>query len=346
MSYSGLKEAELCPRRWALRRATYPDIWSSAGYPEVPSLPVLVGDVTHLALEHILREVVRHGCASPSSACAVEALKAMGGYTSVISSIANRRLERLVDNPRAMDRIVALRTAIRARVPEMRQRVQAVLSRSDLPPQPRDGMRGPAVVDLHVEASGGGERQPLGHGSHPEVALRAETLMWSGRADLLKVTPGATDIVDYKTGAPDESHLEQLRIYALLWFRDRQLNPAAGKASRLVVAYPSEDVIVEAPDEEELTALEAELVSRTGAALSDLVRRPPEARPAEVACATCPVRQLCGEYWAFFGETQLSAVAKAPTEPLWGDLEMIVDARNGPRSWWASVSRPRFPLVK
>ena len=191
---------------------------------------------------------------------------------------------------------------------------------------------------MHTEASGSGEPRPLGHGSHPEVMLRAQTMRWSGRADLLTCAPGATEIVDYKTGAPDDSHVEQLRIYALLWFRDRQVNPAARIASRLVVAYPVEDVVVEAPSEEELSSLEAELVTRTEAVRAHLGRRPPEARPAEALCATCPVRQLCGEYWALLGQVELLAAAKSTAEPLWGDLEMVVDARNGPRSWWASVA--------
>jgi hypothetical protein len=57
MSHSSLKEAELCPRRWALRRASYPKIWDKPGYPDMPSLPSLIGDVTHDALEKILAEV-------------------------------------------------------------------------------------------------------------------------------------------------------------------------------------------------------------------------------------------------------------------------------------------------
>ncbi len=35
-SYSSLKEAEECPRRWMLRRASYPQIWARQGYPPRP----------------------------------------------------------------------------------------------------------------------------------------------------------------------------------------------------------------------------------------------------------------------------------------------------------------------
>ena len=39
MSYSSLNEAELCPRRWALRRATYPEIWAAPAIQTCPHCP-------------------------------------------------------------------------------------------------------------------------------------------------------------------------------------------------------------------------------------------------------------------------------------------------------------------
>jgi ATP-dependent exoDNAse (exonuclease V) beta subunit len=151
----------------------------------------------------------------------------MGGYTSVISNIVDRRLQALIDNPRAKDRIEALTTAIRARVPEMRQRVQAVLSRGELQPMQRASIT-PAIPDAGFHAAGGpGPRTQLEPGSHPEVTLRAESTRWLGRADLLTLTGDSAELVDYKTGAPDTSHAEQLRIYALVWYRDQALNPSA-----------------------------------------------------------------------------------------------------------------------
>ncbi len=338
MSYSSLKEAELCPRRWALRRATYPDIWERAGYPDLPSLPALVGDITHNALEKILAEVVRHGCSSPASACAVEALKGLGGYTSVISEIASLRLQEYADNPRARDRVAALKTAIRARVPEMRHRVQAVLSRSALHPSLGAAGR-PAPRNGGPVADGSGFRGPLEPGSHPEVSLRAAAIRWLGRADLLTVTADSAEIVDYKTGAADESHSEQLRIYALIWYGDRDLNPSATRASSLIITYPTEDVPVEAPNEDQLEVLERELRSRSDTVQDDLRARPPDARPSEALCSTCPVRQLCEEYWAFLDRGEPTLTASTMARPVWGDIEVQLDARNGPRSWWAVVTR-------
>jgi hypothetical protein len=339
MSYSSLKEAERCPRRWALRRATYPDIWDGSGYPDMPSLPALVGDITHNALEKILAEVVRHGCSSPASACAVEALKALGGYTAVISEIADLRLQDFAENPRARDRVAGLRTAIRTRIPEMRHRVQAILTRSALQSPPSAPMEGPAPSNTGANPAGRSRRSRLDPGSHPEVSLRAEAIRWQGRADLLTVSSGSAEIVDYKTGAPDESHSEQLRIYALIWYRDKDLNPSGTRASSLIIAYPTEDIAVEAPSKEELQSLERELQSRSQVVRDVLGARPPEARPSTALCSTCPVRQLCEEYWAFLGQGEAASTAASIPGPIWGDVEVQVDTRNGPRSWWALVTR-------
>ena len=54
-SYSSLREAEECPRRWALTRATYRAVWDRPGYPPRPIMPAMVGDTVHRALDVILR---------------------------------------------------------------------------------------------------------------------------------------------------------------------------------------------------------------------------------------------------------------------------------------------------
>jgi CRISPR/Cas system-associated exonuclease Cas4 (RecB family) len=266
----------------------------------MPSLPSLVGDVTHNALEKILAELVRRGCSSPNTACAVGALKAMGGYTRVITEDVALKLQALDTNPRAKDRVPALRATMQVRVPEMRNRVQAVLSRSEFQPSPRSNVNAGVASGARLDPSAKrGERLPLAPGSYAEVTLRAESIRWSGRVDLLTIAADDTAIVDYKTGLPDDSHVEQLRLYALLWYRDKDRNPSATRASRLTIAYPNTDVTIEALSQAQLKALEDELESRVGVARRGLEARPPEARPSTTLCASCPVRQLCEEYWEF-----------------------------------------------
>jgi hypothetical protein len=337
LSYSSLKEAEHCPRRWALRRASYPQIWERSGYPGVPSLPALLGDVTHSALEKILEALVGRGCSGPASACAVETLREMGGFTAVIGEITSLRSKELRANPRAKDRVETIEAGIRARMPEMRHRVQAVLSRTQLRPIPSTPGRATTATTIDEVIEEPSERRPLEPGSHAEVTLRAEGIRWTGRADLVTITGDSAEIVDYKTGAPDPSHAEQLRIYALLWLLDSDLNPSGTRSSRLTIAYPTRDVAVEPLSEGDLRALESELQARGDVVREDLHGRPPEARPSIDLCSTCPVRQLCAEYWDFLGEATVGV--PATPDGLWGDAEVEVEARNGPRSWWAMVSR-------
>jgi hypothetical protein len=176
-------------------------------------------------------------------------------------------------------------------------------------------------------------------GSFPETELHAPSLGWVGRADLITVGPGLCEIVDYKTGAPSDGHLEQVHIYSLLWFRDSAANPEASLATRLVLRYAGQDTVVPSLTREELGELETVVLGRTETARSAIAGRPPEARPGWEVCDGCPVRQLCGEYWTFLHASQIVSPALAPGEIEFGDVEVSVLERKGPRSWRAVVTR-------
>ena len=321
-SYSSLREAEECPRRWMLRRATYPDIWERAGYPPRPTLPVLVGNVVHGALEVILRGLDASGCTSLGDPSAVGVLREVGGYSAVIDRMIQNQVRQLEANPRVKSQFAGLRTALLMRVPEMRQRLQAIITRTTLIP------RHAAPADGHPSSA---DRPPLSTGSYPEVDLRADTLRLVGRADLITIADDACTITDYKTGAQSDHHADQLRTYALLWDRDRELNPNVLPVERLVVAYAVHDEIIEAPTHSELDALEEQLVTRIAEAESQLLRRPPPARPSLALCQRCSVRHMCEDYWA-------SPIA-SETSPMSGragdfvDCEAVVTTQNGSRSW-------------
>jgi hypothetical protein len=154
---------------------------------------------------------------------------------------------------------------------------------------------------------------------------------WLGRVDLLTLSDNECRIVDYKTGAAHDSHEEQVRVYALLWSLDDALNPNGRLATELTVGYPDHDLVVEAPGQAELTALRAELVRRTSNARDALASRPPLAIPEAQTCPMCSLRHLCAEYWRTFGPApQLSAELE---HDAFGDFQLVVSERNGPRSW-------------
>lgn len=319
--YSSLREAEECPRRWMLTRATYPLVWSRAGYPPRPTLASLFGDIVHRVLELILIELHAHNCRSLADPSSVQVLKSLGGYSKLAEYAIEERLERLEGNPRIAAGIDGLRRTLHARVPDMRQRVQLVIARTLLIPRPSTGSQ-------REGADGGGERGPLAEGSHPEVELRAPSLRLVGRADLITLTGGRCAITDYKTGSPDTHHADQLRTYALLWTRDSELNPDGLPVGRLTVAYTTHDDTVEPPGLAELQVMATDVERRVAHADQELLLRPPPARPAPDLCRYCAVRHLCDDYWV-----ELKPGEAVGRDVDFADCEGVITNQNGPRSW-------------
>lgn len=328
-SYSSLREATECPRRWMLSRARYPKLWDQPGYPPTPNVAALAGDVVHLVLERLAAEFRAAGCLSLADPSAVAVLKSLGGYTKLVDKAITHRLEALAVNPRADKRLVALRTALHTKVPELRQRVQAIVAR--MPLATRDGPPpGTAVTGT-----------ALAPGAHPEQEIFAQSLRLMGRVDLLTIDEDGCDIIDYKTGGPDDHHRDQLRLYALIWNKDEARNPRSLPVRRLIVSYPSRDVDVHPPDAGALDQLAAAASHEIDLAEAALARRPPPAQPEPDLCRMCSVRQLCDDYWA----SSLTSSSDGGVGNDWFDFEGAVSDRNGARSWLLSSSRSGGPLL-
>jgi hypothetical protein len=350
-SYSGLKEVETCPRRFALERASYPDLWSGLGYPQVPHPAALFGDVVHDSLERIVKALVNARCDSSNSVEAVAVLRELGGYSAVAYGALEARLAELEGNPRMdADRCARLLRQLEDQIPEARTEIQGYLQRMSLVPN-----KGEASGSARQPASGGSSiptRRPLGIGSHPEASLRADSLRVKGRVDLLTVSSDRVDIVDYKTGAEDPSHLDQLFFYAMLWDQDDVANSARTLLGTLTASYPANDVTIPAPNEAELQALVASISARVADADNQVEAEAPIAVTGE-HCRVCSVRSLCAEYW----QEMTPDPAWLPGGT-WFDYEAIVGQQNGITSWWmldldsgkaelllriASVGRPLEP---
>jgi hypothetical protein len=152
-------------------------------------------------------------------------------------------------------------------------------------------------------------------------------LGWVGIADLLTLSTKLCEIRDFKTGISKQEHEFQLRVYALLWARDRELNPAARLADKLVLSYGERDVDVPAPTANALRSLEVELRERTAVARATLQINPPEARPSPEDCMHCTVRHLCEEFWQRCHECGESR------HDQFADLQVNLTGRHGPSSW-------------
>ncbi|WP_161988626.1 PD-(D/E)XK nuclease family protein [Pedococcus bigeumensis] len=321
-SYSSLKEIETCPRRYALSRADYPELWGQNGYPRVPVPAAIKGDVVHGALEAIVRALVRAGCSSTRSADAVAVLRELGGYTEVAKRVLAAQLARLDGNPRlSSERREQLTRALNDWLPEAREQIQTYLTRMELHPG------ADAPVKAATTPGGSATRHAARRGDHPERELVATDLRLKGRVDLLSVDANGAWITDFKTGAEDPTHHDQLRLYALLWVTDTIANPDGLDVSALVAAYPTHEVEVPVPNASELSGLEREIIARIEAAEAVATSDVPTAVVGE-HCGVCNVRGLCDRYWT----TSAPNTAEV-ADGDWYDLQGTVVREHGVKSW-------------
>lgn len=289
-------------------------------------MPAAVGDIIHRSLDAILRMLHSESCASLQDPAAVQALRGVGGFSSLIGQEIDRQIQLFSENPRTTARAGRLRLELAQMTPVIRQRLQSLVARADLRPGAETG----GAVSA---APGAGFRLPLRDGSNPEVPLRAQGLRFAGRADLITLNGDHCAITDYKTGAPDEHHAEQLQIYNLLWSVDTDVNPNRIAVTSLTVAYATHDVSVSPLGVAGLDALAEQLNSRVHVAGADVSARPPPARPDAQMCRMCGVRHLCEDYWI--------TVAGSDSDGRFIDSELLIKARNGPRSWLAEIQHSR-----
>jgi CRISPR/Cas system-associated exonuclease Cas4 (RecB family) len=259
---------------------------------------------------------------------ATQVLRELGGYTVVVEECVERILKRFSDKPRALPLVEHAHRTLRGQVPTLRARVQSMLARLRLPK-----VAPPALTVAAPNTAGPSTRSPLANGTYPEVELRAKSIGWKGKVDLV-VGDDACEITDFKTGAADEAHKFQVRVYAVLWRLDAELNPSGRVVTRLVLAYGSQDVEVAPPSAEEIDELGRDLLARRRASEEALAARPPAARPDTETCRYCGVRQLCDAYWAGAAQT-------VSEDGRFGDVELKITGRHGPTSWDAVVVRAR-----
>jgi len=329
MSVSALLQMESCPKRWSLSHADYSDLWGYDGYPPKPNLAALKGTIVHRALAKVVTALVSAGCCSILDVDAIAAIATAGGYTQIIDAATRQLLDETRRNPRSARAMHILRRKLTSHTPSIRHCVQTLLARLDLASVRAPRSRAPAGTTL--------ERRPLGFGTHSEVHLYAPSLRWVGAADILSLSQGGCEMIDFKTGAPRPHHPFQIRVYALLWSRDPVLNPAARVADSLTLSYPTEETMVPPPTARGLELLAQELRERSIAARAAVAGECPQATPAPEECALCDVRQLCDEYW-----DTAPPLTRAPDYPhsVWMDVQVRLTRQTGLLQWEAVWEKP------
>lgn len=324
MTYSTLRELEACSRRWALASADYPEVWPGRGYPRRLSIPRIAGTIVHDVIDHVTRALVRTRCLTIQAPEAVQVMRDLGGFTRLLEEAAERALSSYTNNPRAANRLEVARRTLQSQLPDFRRRAQALLmsvrtAPADVPPPP--------------DVASGDERRPTRHplrpGAYSEVDVIASVMRWKGTIDLLTVSQAGSEIVDFKTGEPSDDHSLQVRIYALLWSLDRELNPTGTPPTTLVVAYTKGQTPVPAPRTQDLDTLRRDISARSDAARRFEGSIPP-AKPSPDNCANCDVRQICDDYWT---DTAQQLVHPTPGVSDVIDGEFVLGARLGPANW-------------
>lgn len=153
-----------------------------------------------------------------------------------------------------------------------------------------------------------------------ELKLTHPDLPFFGVLDLVRYAPDGVEIVDFKTGKPNEKHHRQLLRYALLWWR------TTGDAPVRVSAQYLDSVETWPIAEDALNACERELEKKIPLLTETLRARPAAARPG-AGCHACLVRARCTVGWARGEEAALVDGR--------GDAELVATAKAGDHGFLA-----------
>ncbi len=310
-----------CPRRFALTRATYAQIWELTGYPDRITEQSLFGIVIHKVIETVLGSFLSAGCTSVSDQQAIAVMRKLGGYTAIVAAEVGRAIERLQLNPRMESQLNYLDVRLRRRMPEIRVAVQKLIARSLLVNSESIGDGGSGVWASRAP-------RRISRGSHSEVTLVAEAERFTGRVDLVTVRDDSADLLDFKSGKPSDRDARQLTLYGLLWVSDKVANPDRLPVGALTAMYPDCDRSVPVPTQWQ--AVKVQLREEIERAEEELAETQPKANPS-TECYYCPVRHMCDEYWGS------PFIRRDGVSSSFTDIEVLLQQRNGPRSWKARL---------
>jgi hypothetical protein len=277
--------------------------------------------VVHSSVRTLSAQFAQGGCQSASDANAVAVLTKLGGLSQIVRQAIETVFDEQSDNPRGIAGRPALRDAVQAHLPQIREQVQVTLSRLHF-----------GAISMGSERIEQAKAHPASlNRSYNEVPLRAPQLGWVGVADYVGVSGNCCEIIDFKTGDPDDEHKLQLLIYALLWARDPKINPEGRLANKLTISYRTESVEVPAPSKTELSELERKIAGRTKDARQAISKSPTDAIPSIENCSYCDVRHLCASYWNPQTMQKLSTQNASPTT--YTDLEATIVRRQAEKCW-------------
>jgi len=284
-SYSGLREWRRCPRRWILRRCGYSNVHTPF-YPDRLTDAAVTGLVVHRLIE-------KYDTSSAQRARSFLPRKEMANALhAIVKSVSGNPR---IDTAAVVRRFDGQRCLANFRV------FLSHFRRTGLPP--------PSNVTLNAEAK-----------PRSEFLFRLDKPRITGRID--RVKNGL--LTDWKSGAQDDTHVDQARFYALAFWLATGI-----KLTKLIVFYTRDGQSFEspAPDEAALVEIREALCAEIAQAEIELKQTYGEARPSVENCQFCPVRQLCDEYWQAEETRALRLSPAEADDEILTDVQFDVEAR-------------------
>ena len=276
-SFSSLQGIAACPRRWQLVHSE----WGTCSrFPERAHPAAIEGQIVHEALDLLSRALGRVGrppLGSPEFQVAADSC----GFWGFFATQVDKWNSRAARHPRTGPGFI-IRTAPR----ELANRAVRLFRE-----QYRPGGRGAAHAEPAASDAGSVLARLRQYRALSEVRLEHPTLPLAGIIDLVALEEDSrVVIVDFKTGVVNDSHRDQLLLYAMLWWRVTELPPV-----QIEVQY-LDDRWDEAVSKADLERVERRIGKEIERAVEALSRQPGPARPGP-ECGRCPVRARCDDGW-------------------------------------------------
>ena len=158
----------------------------------------------HTAVARIVREFSESGCTSLDDPRCTAVLRALGGYTKILTKTIADLAQSLTGNPRFEIVREWILNALSKSMPLLREHVQLQLGKTSWSSQSTKPEQSARLQDRDYHSIA---RMRLGKGVHFEVEVRYPKLSWRGIIDFLDVQEQSCAIKDFKTGEVSDDHV-------------------------------------------------------------------------------------------------------------------------------------------
>ena len=326
-SASTLNEVEECPKRFALRRASFPEIWSRAGFPNRISAAQVKGIVVHEVVSMIMNSVQNSSELAETSVMSF--LKERGGYLELLKIVLEKELLSANSNPRAELMVESIKREILSDLSELRGQVQYFVKES-INKLPAASSR-VENEEINEMASTTFQIPPI----NSEYKIVDSEFPIEGYLDLLLTNEVIDHIIDYKTSKTiHDEYWDQLSLYAWLWYRSaKNLRKGDCRIEVISGANLSESRIIKIED---LPTIQMNVLDRIENAEQSITGEV-AAKPSIDSCKFCAVKVLCNPYWNM-NENQ-------STEAKWSDMRIRTIGSLGGNAWSVSILSDDTPAM-